>query len=139
MTKRRRKRQERLATLAGQSRPAADVWHNFVKHPVSMAALVEDLQTVGQNFPVRQRRECEFDFALPFEEKEGAQHRVVLGDGRHDVRFFRIRLRVYEPEDGDVERLGAVFRQNHALGGIGAKEAAQVFAALVHLPGERDG
>ena len=40
MTKRRRKRQERLATLAGQTRPAADVWHNFVRHPVSMAALV---------------------------------------------------------------------------------------------------
>ena len=39
MTKRRRKRQERLSDLAGQTRPLTDVCRNFVKHPVSVLAL----------------------------------------------------------------------------------------------------
>ncbi len=40
MTKRRRSRQKRLADMAGQTNPAMDVWRNFARHPVSMAALV---------------------------------------------------------------------------------------------------
>lgn len=40
MTKRRKNRQDRLAAQAGQATPLTDVWNNFKKHPVSLAALV---------------------------------------------------------------------------------------------------
>ncbi len=40
MTKHRRKRQERLSEMAGRTHPIADVWRNFRRHPVSMAAMV---------------------------------------------------------------------------------------------------
>lgn len=40
MTRHRRKRQDQMAELAGATNPLADVWRNFRKHPVSLAALL---------------------------------------------------------------------------------------------------
>lgn len=40
MTKRRMRRQDRLAARAGQTTPVADIWHNFCQHPVSLFALI---------------------------------------------------------------------------------------------------
>jgi len=40
MTKRRKNRQDRLAKMAGNTNPLRSVWKNFMKHPVSVAALI---------------------------------------------------------------------------------------------------
>lgn len=40
MTGRRKRRQERLAQMAGNTNPLRSVWRNFMKHPVSVAALI---------------------------------------------------------------------------------------------------
>lgn len=40
MTRRRKKRQDQLAEMAGNTNPLRTVWKNFLKHPVSVAALI---------------------------------------------------------------------------------------------------
>lgn len=40
MTKHRRSRQDKMAEMAGATNPFVDVWRNFCRHPVSLAAFI---------------------------------------------------------------------------------------------------